>query len=345
MDNVRLSVSGVLYAGENLTNYISADGLIRAPNTKYFLRLVGTDSESYIEALPKIITVGKYGQVTNAYMIPGSLIVTPGKLQAQLMSKAGDNPYIALTSIYTFNVLRSIEFSEETPPPLEASQTLAERAIEAADRADESADRAQEILDQILEGGASGGGSNRTYTTTDTLPTAIGTIGSLDLSTLTPQDQAPQNGDRIIDGDGTQADVLSVDDQTVNFVVVPAGGSAGSTAQLPLDDPSAESISGHASNQAEVNQGLVYSANTQQNKLADHEGRIEELEGSPPGYILPAATDEIRGGIRVGTNLLIDGDVLSVDTANDLEGDNTRPVTAAFVDLQLGNIEAWLETI
>lgn len=52
------------------------------------------------------------------------------------------------------------------------------------------------------------------------------------------------------------------------------------------------------------------------------------------------------GVVRVGENLLIDKDgVLSVDTANVVEEDNTRPVTSAAVQTTVGNINALLETI
>ena len=48
---------------------------------------------------------------------------------------------------------------------------------------------------------------------------------------------------------------------------------------------------------------------------------------------------------RFGHGLKQDGSVISVDAANDFDGDKTRPITAAAVETTLGNIETILETI
>lgn len=61
---------------------------------------------------------------------------------------------------------------------------------------------------------------------------------------------------------------------------------------------------------------------------------------------IPIASDKKLGGIKVGANLLIDDEgVLSVDTADIAEQDNTRPITSAAVHAELGNIEALLANI
>lgn len=61
---------------------------------------------------------------------------------------------------------------------------------------------------------------------------------------------------------------------------------------------------------------------------------------------LAIATDTILGGIKVGENLKIDENgVLSVDTATDVEQDNTKPVTSAAVHVQLGNVETLLAVL
>ena len=63
-------------------------------------------------------------------------------------------------------------------------------------------------------------------------------------------------------------------------------------------------------------------------------------------YQLPAATAETLGGVKVGRNLTIDNSgVLSVDTADAAQQDNTRPITSAAVYTQIGNIEALLALI
>lgn len=53
------------------------------------------------------------------------------------------------------------------------------------------------------------------------------------------------------------------------------------------------------------------------------------------------------GGINyiIGDGLKLEGRTLSVDTANAVEKDNTKPVTSAAVHVQLGNVEALLKSI
>ena len=57
-------------------------------------------------------------------------------------------------------------------------------------------------------------------------------------------------------------------------------------------------------------------------------------------------SDTVAGIARVGDNLKIDSEGrLSVDTADDVEQDNTRPITAAAVFATVGNIEVLLGNI
>ena len=61
---------------------------------------------------------------------------------------------------------------------------------------------------------------------------------------------------------------------------------------------------------------------------------------------IPVATTETLGGIVVGSDLLITNNgVLSVDKANAVQEDNTKPITAAAVYTEVGNINAALATI
>lgn len=62
-------------------------------------------------------------------------------------------------------------------------------------------------------------------------------------------------------------------------------------------------------------------------------------------YVLPPATAETLGGIKVGDNLKISGGVLSVDTSDTVEADNTKPVTSGAVQVVVGNIDVLLGTI
>ena len=48
---------------------------------------------------------------------------------------------------------------------------------------------------------------------------------------------------------------------------------------------------------------------------------------------------------EIGDGLKLEGNVLSVDTATEVEEDNTKPVTSGAVYVQLGNVEALLENI
>lgn len=62
--------------------------------------------------------------------------------------------------------------------------------------------------------------------------------------------------------------------------------------------------------------------------------------------ILRPATRTTLGGIIVGEDLQItQSGVLSVTKANAVERDNTRPISAAAVYTEVGNIAALLQTI
>ena len=64
------------------------------------------------------------------------------------------------------------------------------------------------------------------------------------------------------------------------------------------------------------------------------------------GADVPIASETVAGIVRVGENLRVSADgTLSVDTAAAVEQDNTRPITAAAVYTEVGNINALLETI
>lgn len=73
------------------------------------------------------------------------------------------------------------------------------------------------------------------------------------------------------------------------------------------------------------------------------------LEQNPPsGGIteIPIATHDTIGGIKIGNNLRISDDgVLSVETTDAAEQDNTLPITSAAVAETVGNIEILLKTI
>lgn len=76
-------------------------------------------------------------------------------------------------------------------------------------------------------------------------------------------------------------------------------------------------------------QNEIEQAVQEANDAAD---RAEEAAGS-------------AGGFLVGDGLIMEGGVLSVDTAKEVEEDNTKPVTSGAVYTQLGNVEALLASI
>lgn len=68
--------------------------------------------------------------------------------------------------------------------------------------------------------------------------------------------------------------------------------------------------------------------------------RLNNLDG-----IAPATSDKL-GAVKIGDNLKITEDgVLSVDTAEAVEQDNTKPVTSAAVYTEIGNIEVLLAAL
>ena len=60
---------------------------------------------------------------------------------------------------------------------------------------------------------------------------------------------------------------------------------------------------------------------------------------------IPFATKSTAGKVIIGDNLLVENGVVSVDVASEADADNTKPITAAAVAVQIGNIEVILGTI
>ena len=77
-----------------------------------------------------------------------------------------------------------------------------------------------------------------------------------------------------------------------------------------------------------------------------HNALGQPITGTATGGAIPPATTSTLGGIIVGDDLLIDSNgVLSVDKATTVSQDNTKPITAAAVYTEVGNINALLQTI
>ena len=78
---------------------------------------------------------------------------------------------------------------------------------------------------------------------------------------------------------------------------------------------------------------------------SSYEFTVTNGSGGGSGDV-PIASETVAGIVRVGENLRISADgTLSVDTAAAVAQDNTRPITAAAVYTEVGNINALRETI
>lgn len=77
-------------------------------------------------------------------------------------------------------------------------------------------------------------------------------------------------------------------------------------------------------------------------------GGIEfELKNRDPVDVSFNVSVRAGGGYNIGPGLKLDAETntLSVDTADAVEKDNTKPVTSAAVYAEVGNINALLATI
>ena len=80
-----------------------------------------------------------------------------------------------------------------------------------------------------------------------------------------------------------------------------------------------------------------------------HEITITNETGEPHVFVVTNGKDGAGGvggsALKPGDNIKIEDGVISVMTADEVEKDNTKPITAAAVHTQLGNIEILLKTI
>lgn len=88
------------------------------------------------------------------------------------------------------------------------------------------------------------------------------------------------------------------------------------------------------------------------NQLKEGEISDEDIQKAVNAYLelhpvtISPATDTVLGGIIVGENLTVtESGVLSVDVTDEMEADNTKPITAAGVNVVVGNIGSLLATI
>ena len=98
----------------------------------------------------------------------------------------------------------------------------------------------------------------------------------------------------------------------------------------------------------EIHEVTTNDHNKLMNKNAADQHPIEAITGLEAALteVMKPATAETLGRIKVGENLKITEEgVLSVDTTDNVDMDNTKPITAAAVATQVGNIEILLSTI
>lgn len=81
--------------------------------------------------------------------------------------------------------------------------------------------------------------------------------------------------------------------------------------------------------------GRIQSASSKSATLSKPPGLTGKIESGSGGGIT----------FEVGDGLKLEKGVLSVDTANKVEEDNTKPVTSAAVFVELGNVEALLANL
>ena len=91
-----------------------------------------------------------------------------------------------------------------------------------------------------------------------------------------------------------------------------------------------------------------YRANPSNARTLDWDGNEWVAGDFTNGYgesLHTVAEQAKSGGYEIGSGLAVKDGVLLVDVADNAEKDNTRPITAAAVYTQIGNINALLETI
>lgn len=152
----------------------------------------------------------------------------------------------------------------------------------------------------------------------------------------------------VIDGVGIQSIVYNPD---FSFTIVLTDGSSYTSPPMKgdqgdpftYDDFTPEELAGL------VGPGVAPGGTTNQvlAKRSDNDYDTEWVDQTGgTQYELPPATTETLGGIIVGGDLLVtDNGVLSVDKTNVVASDNTKPITAAAVYTEIGNINALLATI
>lgn len=87
-------------------------------------------------------------------------------------------------------------------------------------------------------------------------------------------------------------------------------------------------------------------------RLRSEIGDLDDLTTSATDSLVAAINEVARSGgggtkYQIGNGLILDAktNTLSVDTADAVERDNTKPITSAGVYLEIGNINALLATI
>ena len=76
----------------------------------------------------------------------------------------------------------------------------------------------------------------------------------------------------------------------------------------------------------------------------DKKARIDLTDYASKQYVADYVAEH-GAGVEYGAGLKLEGGVLTVDTADAVEQDNTKPVTSAAVHTEIGNIEVLLAAL
>ena len=81
------------------------------------------------------------------------------------------------------------------------------------------------------------------------------------------------------------------------------------------------------------------------NLIEDSTSNVEIRDAPEITVAVSEITQSGGQSFKIGNGLKLKNNVLSVDTAEKVEEDNTRPVTSAAVYTEIGNIEALLSVL
>ena len=275
--------------------------------------------------LDKSVTEDK---IALTWTVRESHILHPGRMSIQIraFSQGEEKWHSAVDYVI---VQSSINATEAQPDPLPSEFVQMEQrvtqakneAVTAVEKAEDEVDRAQEIVDTFEA---------------VTLPSAIQaveTAGQAKVGLAAQQANIAATKAQEALGSADRA-----------WQSERAAKASEDMAKAHAED--AEEFAEDAEEQAQIAaNNILNGVNTHNESTAAHADIRDDIR-TVEAIARSKATTENLGRIKVGSNLKIDEHgVLSVDTTDQVEQDNTKPVTSAAVYVQLGNVEALLSII